>query len=208
MADEAEATHGAEDAAHGAADGAHGGLEAGLEVAIGTDHDAAASGAGMPQLDFATFDNQVFWLILALIAIFFILTKIALPRISAVIAERQGALTNDLAAAEDLKRQAADAEEAYNTALANARAEAQRIGQDTRDEIQAQLQVEIDRADAQIAARAAEGEARIAEIEAGALATAEEVARDVAAEIVRALAPGQDVNADAVAAAVSSRVRG
>ncbi len=192
MADEAETT----DAAHGAADAAQ---------AVAAHGDGAP---GMPQLDFSTFPNQIFWLVLTLLAIFFVLSKIALPRISAVIAERQGTLTNDLAAAEDLKRQAAEAEESYNTALANARAEAQKIAQETRDEIQAQLQVEIDKADAQIAARASEGEARIAEIEAGALATAEEVARDVAAEIVRALAPGQDVDAEAVSAAVTARVRG
>ncbi len=186
---------------------AHGGLEAGLEVAIGTDH-GATDAAGMPQLDFATFDNQIFWLVLTLLAIYFVLSKIALPRISSVIAERQGTLTNDLATAEDLKRQAADAEEAYNIALATARAEAQQISQQTRDDIQAQLQVEIDKADAQIAARAAEGEARIAEIEAGAMATAEEVARDVATEIVRALAPDLTIDASAVAAAVSARVKG
>lgn len=187
MADEAENGHGAADAAHGAAE---------------------ASGAGMPQLEFSTFPNQIFWLVLTLLAIYFILAKVALPRISSVIAERQGTLTNDLAAAEDLKRQAVEAEEAYNTALANARAEASKIAAETREEIQAQLQVEIDKADAQISARAAEGEARIAEIEAGAIATAEEVARDVAAEIVRALGPGKDVDAGAIASAVANRVRG
>ncbi len=186
---------------------AYGGLEAGLEVATGSNHGATDS-VGMPQLDFATFDNQIFWLVLTLLAIYFVLSKIALPRISSVIAERQGTLTNDLATAEDLKRQAAKAEENYNTALSNARSEAQAIGQQTRDDIQAQLQVEIDKADAEIAARAAEGEARIAEIEAGALATAEEVARDVAGEIVRALAPGQTIDEAAVAAAVSARVKG
>ncbi|WP_224813644.1 F0F1 ATP synthase subunit B' [Hasllibacter sp. MH4015] len=163
---------------------------------------------GMPQLDFSTFDNQIFWLILTLLAIYFVLSKIALPRISAVIAERQGTLTNDLAAAEDLKRQAAEAEESYNTALANARAESQRIAQETRDEIQAQLQVEIDKADAAIAAKTAESTDRIAEIEASAVATAEEVARDVAAEIVQALSPGQDVDTKAIADAVANRVRG
>jgi F-type H+-transporting ATPase subunit b len=192
MADEAETVG---DAAH-AADAAHGAA------------DAHASAPGMPQLDFSTFDNQIFWLVLTLLAIFFVLSKIALPRISSVIAERQGTLTNDLATAEDLKRQAAEAEENYNTALANARAEAQAISQQTRDDIQAKLQVKIDEADAQIAARAAEGEARIAEIEAGAMATAEEVARDVAAEIVRALAPGKTVDEAAIAAAVTARVKG
>jgi hypothetical protein len=92
---------------------------------------------GMPQLDFSTFPNQIFWLIVTLVAIYFILDKIALPRIASVLAERQGTLTNDLAAAEDLKRQAVEAEEAYNKALADARAEAQRIAEETRAEIQA-----------------------------------------------------------------------
>lgn len=193
MADEAETT----DAAHGAADAAQGAADA-----------AQAGSPGMPQLDFATFPNQIFWLVLTLLAIYFILSRIALPRISSVIAERQGTLTNDLATAEDLKRQAAEAEEAYKSALANARAEAQKIAQATREEIQAQLQVEIDKADAEIAARAAEGEARIAEIEASAKDTAEEVARDVATEIVRTFGPGQDVDAAAIASAVTNRVRG
>lgn len=171
--------------------------------------DAAQSGAGgMPQLDFSTFPNQIFWLVLTLLAIYLILTRIALPRISAVVAERQGTLTNDIAAAEDFKRRAAEAEAGYHAALAAARTEAQKIAQDTRDGIQAQLQAEIARADARIAAKAAEGEARIGEIEASATAIAEEVARDVATEIVRMLAPGQDVDAAAVAEAVSARVRG
>jgi len=203
MAEDGEIT-GAEDATLGAADAALGGGDAAYGAADAVD----GSAPGMPQLDFSTFPNQIFWLVLTLLAIYFILSKIALPRISSVLAERQGTLTSDLAAAEDLKRQAEDAEESYNAALASARAEAQRISQETRDEIQEQLQVEIDKADAEIGARAAEGEARILEIEAGALATAEEVARDVAIEIVRALAPGQDVDAAKVAAAVANRVRG
>ena len=62
--------------------------------------DAAAS--GMPQLDFATYPNQIFWLLIALVAIYFLLSRVALPRIGAVLAERQGTITNDVAAAEEL----------------------------------------------------------------------------------------------------------
>jgi F-type H+-transporting ATPase subunit b len=94
----------------------------------------------MPQLDFSTFPNQIFWLVVTLVAIYFILSKVALPRIASVLAERQGTLTNDLAAAEDLKRQAVEAEEAYNKALADARAESQRIAEETRAGIQANWQ--------------------------------------------------------------------
>jgi len=169
---------------------------------------AEAAGPGMPQLDFSTFPNQIFWLVVTLVAIYFILSRIALPRISSVLAERQGTLTNDLAAAEDLKRQAGEAEEAYNKALADARAESQRIAEETRSEIQAELAEATAAADAQIAAKAAESETRIAAIQANATQSVEDVARDVAGDVVAAIMPGQSVDADAIANAVTSRMKG
>jgi len=50
----------AEDA-HETADAAQG--------AAGAAHDAAASAPGMPQLDFSTFPNQIFWLVVTLVVI-------------------------------------------------------------------------------------------------------------------------------------------
>jgi F-type H+-transporting ATPase subunit b len=166
-----------------------------------------ASG-GMPQLDPSSFPNQIFWLVIALVAIYFILSRIALPRIAAVLAERQGALTSDLAAAEDLKQRAVEAEAAYNKALADARVEAAKISDETRAAIQRDLDKAIARADAEISAKAADSEARITEIKAGAVRSIEEVARDVAGDIVAAVAPGQKVDAATLAAAVSARVKG
>jgi F-type H+-transporting ATPase subunit b len=165
-----------------------------------------AEAGGMPQLDFSTFPNQIFWLVIALIAIYLILSRVALPRISAILAERQGTITNDLAQAETLKSKAVEAEAAYEKALADARAEAQRIVAETRAEIQGELDDAVARADAEIAAKAAESEAAIAEIRAGAMAAVEEVARDTAAALVSAL--GGKSDADAISGAVSSRLKG
>jgi F-type H+-transporting ATPase subunit b len=169
---------------------------------------AEAAAPGMPQLDFSTFPNQIFWLVVTLVAIYFILSKVALPRIASVLAERQGTLTNDLAAAEDLKRQAVEAEEAYNKALADARAESQRISEETRAGIQAQLAEATARADEQIAAKAAESATRIAAIQANATQSVEDVARDVAGDVVTAILPGQTVDANAIADAVTARMKG
>ncbi|MBY6140593.1 F0F1 ATP synthase subunit B' [Leisingera daeponensis] len=177
-----------QDAAHGAADAAHG------------------SAPGMPQLDFSTFGNQIFWLVVALVVIYLILSRVALPRIAAVLAERQGTITNDLAAAEDLKAKAVEAENAYNKALADARAEAQRIAAETRAEIQAGLDEAIAKADEQIAAKAAESEKAIAEIKAGALESVKAVATDTAEALVAAL--GGSADKDAIAAAVAERTKG
>ncbi|EDZ46001.1 F0F1 ATP synthase subunit B' [Leisingera daeponensis] len=177
-----------QDAAHGAADAAHG------------------SAPGMPQLDFSTFGNQIFWLVVALVVIYLILSRVALPRIAAVLAERQGTITNDLAAAEDLKAKAVEAENAYNKALADARAEAQRIAAETRAEIQAGLDEAIAKADEQISAKAAESEKAIAEIKAGALESVKAVATETAEALVTAL--GGSADKDAIASAVAQRTKG
>ena len=175
-------------------------------MATETHSAAEASAPGMPQLDITTFGNQIFWLLVALVVIYFVLSRVALPRIAAILAERQGTITNDIAAAEDLKAKAQAAEAAYDKALADARAEAQRISGETKAAIQADLDVAIQKADAEIAAKAAESEAAIAEIRAGAQEAIKEVAKDTAKEIVAAM--GGSADAKSVTAAVTARMKG
>lgn len=168
--------------------------------------DQHGSAIGMPQLCADWIPNQIFWLLIALVVIFFILSRVALPRIASVLAERTGTITNDIAAAEELKRQASEAEKAYDKALADARLEAQAIGQRTRDDIKAQLDIAVAKADEQIAAKSAESEAAIAEIRESAVQNVEIVAKDAALAIVAAL--GGKADAQTVSAAVDSRLKG
>jgi F-type H+-transporting ATPase subunit b len=185
----AEAANGAADAVHGAADAAHG-----------------AEAQGIPQLDFSTFPNQIFWLIVTIVVIYFILTKVALPRIASVLAERKGTITNDIAAAEELKLKAVEAEKAYDKALAEARSEAQKIAAEARKAIQEDLEEATAKADAEIAAKSAESTARIGEIRDSAMASVEAVAKETAVEIVAAL--GRPADADTVANAVDAQMKG
>ena len=168
--------------------------------------DSGGGAIGLPQLCPDWMGNQIFWLVIALIVIFFILSRIALPRISAVLAERQGTITNDLAAAEDLKEKASDAEDAYNKALADARAQAQEIIAEAKAEMNAELEEATKKADAEIAAKAAEGEKAIADIRANAMESVKEVAKDTAKELVAAM--GVKADARTVTAAVNSRLKG
>lgn len=167
---------------------------------------APESSGGMPQLDFSTWGHQIFWLVLALIAIYLILSRIALPRIAAILAERQGTITNDIAAAEDFKAKAADAEAAYDKALVDARAEAQRIIAQAKSEMQADLDKAIAKADDQISAKSAESEAAISEIRAGAVENVKVVAKDTVKELVAAM--GGKADAKTITAAVTSRMKG
>jgi F-type H+-transporting ATPase subunit b len=168
--------------------------------------DAGGSAIGMPQLCGDWFANQIFWLVVALVVIYFILARVALPRIGAVLAERQGTITNDIAAAEELKQKAVEAEAAYDKALADARTEANKIIEAAKAEMQAQLDQELAKADAEIAAQTAESEKAIAEIRASTEDSVREVARATAAEIVSML--GGPADDKAVSDAIAAQMKG
>lgn len=173
---------------------------------MATETHGATEAVAMPQLDFATFPNQIFWLLVTLVVIYFVLSKIALPRISSVLAERSGTIMNDISAAEELKLKAQDAENAYNKALAEAKAEAQRISGEANAAIQADLDVALAKADAEIAAKAAESEAAIADIRDNATDSVKIVAKDTAKELIAAF--GGKADAKTLTAAINARLKG
>ena len=167
---------------------------------------ADGSALGMPQLCADWFGNQIFWLVITLVVVYFLMAKVALPRIAAVIAERHGAIQGDLDQAEMLKQKAVDAEEAYKKALAEARTEANAIVAETRAEIAKELEAATAKADAEIAAKSAESEKAIAEIRDNAAAAVKDVAKDTAAAIVAKVMPSVDTTS--VASVVDSRLKG
>ena len=161
---------------------------------------------GMPQLDISTFSNQIFWLVITLVIIYFVLSKIALPRIASVLSDRQMTISNDIARAEDLKQSAIEAENAYNLALSEARAEAQMIIDEAKAEIKQELLQATEKADVEISKRAAESEKAILEMRKGALKAVEEVANDTAQAILAKVMPSLN-DEKTIKKAVSDRMK-
>jgi F-type H+-transporting ATPase subunit b len=167
---------------------------------------SGGSAIGMPQLCADWIPNQIFWLVVTLVVIFFVMSRIALPRIGSVLAERSGTITNDIAAAEELKQKAVEAEAAYQKALADARTQANEIVVAAKADIQKELDAELAKADKKIAAKTAESEAAIAEIRNGAVKSVTTVAKDTAKELLSVL--GGSAAAKTVTAAVTARMKG
>jgi F-type H+-transporting ATPase subunit b len=168
--------------------------------------DGYGSAIGMPQLCGDWMANQIFWLVVTLVVIFLILSRIALPRIAEVLADRQSTITNYLTASEELKSKAEEAERAYTQALNDARSEASRLLDASKAEMKKELQAAINKADAEISVKVGESEKSIAEIRKNAMASIEKVAKDTAKEIVVAL--GTKADTKAINAAVSSKMKG
>ena len=74
---------------------------------------------------------------IAFVALYLIVSRIALPRVGSVIDARQNAIDGDLADAQKLKDESDAALKAYESELAAARSRAQAIGAETREKLNA-----------------------------------------------------------------------
>ncbi len=141
----------------------------------------------MPQLDFATWPPQIIWLVITFGILYLVISKFALPKIGGAIESRQNRIASDLDEAQRLKDESERAVAAYEAALAEAKAKAHGIAQETRDRLKAEIDAERTALDAKLNERLAEAEARIAGTKAEALKSVEEVAAEAAAAIVSQL---------------------
>ncbi|MAK00068.1 MAG: hypothetical protein CMM13_05245, partial [Rhodospirillaceae bacterium] len=94
-----------------------------------------ASGPKLPQLDIETYASQIFWLIVTFIVLYFLVAKIAMPRIAEVLEGRQERIEDDLDKAETLKKEAYLVKVEYEKALSSAREEAHEATRRAQDEI-------------------------------------------------------------------------
>ncbi len=158
-----------------------------------------------PQLEFSYWPSQILWTAIALVALYFLLNKVALPRLASTLEERQDTIANDLDQAAEFDRKARAAEQAYEEALTAARREAQAIADRTRAEIAKQTEAALAEADKQIAVKTEESQQRIAAIEAEAAAGARTVAAEAARAILERFSPSA-VDDAALTAAVDAQL--
>src|SRR3981081_2395919 len=85
-----------------------------------TAHTAADGGhkAPFPPFQKDTFASQLVSLLIAFVALYLIVSRIALPRVGSLLDERQDAIEGDLAAAQKLKDESDSALKAYESELA------------------------------------------------------------------------------------------
>ena len=164
-------------------------------------------GAKFPPFDPGSFAPQLVWLAICFGALYMLLSRVALPKIGGVLAERSDRIQRDLAEAERMKAETDAALKAYEQSLADARGKAQTIAKDTRDRIAAQLDSDRQKADHENAAKVADMEKQIAANKARALASVSDIAADAAGSIVAKLL-GRDIPADEIRKALADRARG
>src|ERR1700747_1226707 len=104
-----------------------------------TAHTGAEGGhkAPFPPFEKDTFASQFVSLAVAFVALYLIVSRIALPRVGSLLGERQKTRAGDLAEDQKLKDESESALKAYKSELAAARSLAHAIGAETREKLNA-----------------------------------------------------------------------
>ncbi|MFK7793601.1 MAG: F0F1 ATP synthase subunit B [Devosiaceae bacterium] len=152
-------------------------------------HAAAEAGGAFPPFDTSTFASQLLWLVIAFGITYYVISKIAGPRISGILEDRHDRIASDIAEAERLKRETDEAIENYETALSEARSRAQSMASETRDKLTAETTAKRQASEEALAAKLAEAETRINTIKTEALGQVDSIASDAVSAIMEKLAP-------------------
>ena len=88
----------------------------------------------MPQLDPTSFPSQIFWLVITFVFLWWLMARVALPKVGLVLEERQKKISDSLDMADDLRKEAASELESYEIAISKAHDEARKVINDANQE--------------------------------------------------------------------------
>jgi F-type H+-transporting ATPase subunit b len=174
-----------------------------------TAHTEADGGhkAPFPPFQKDTFASQLVSLLIAFVALYLIVSRIALPRVGSLLDERQNAIEGDLAEAQKLKDASDGALKAYESELAAARSRAQAIGTETREKLNAASEAERKTLEKKLSLKLAEAEKTIASTRETAMRNVRGIAAEAAAAIVQRLT-GLAPDGKSVDSAVDASLKG
>jgi len=172
-------------------------------------HTGAEGGpkAPFPPFQKDTFASQLVSLAIAFVALYLIVSRVALPRVGSLLDERQNKIDGDLAEAQTLKEETDRALKAYESELAAARSRAQAIGTETREKLNAASDAERKTLEERLTLKLAEAEKTIASTREKAMSNVRGIAADAAAAIVQRLS-GVVPDGTSVKRAVDASLKG
>ena len=184
------------------------GAFAGLAALVASGTVLAKEGSGgMPQLDYHDFAPQLVWLAIAFVALYLVMSRLAVPRIEDTLAKRQAKIQGDLDAAEKANEETRALVADYEKRLADAREDARRVTRERGEADSAEAAALFKDLHDRLAKQIDEAEKRIAAQRDDVMAGLEHMARDIGQEVYAKLA-GQPADQGALAGKVTAAIKG
>jgi len=174
-----------------------------MPLKAGTSQPPPGGNGGFPPFDTSTYPSQVFWLTITFVILLAFLWRFVVPRIGGTIAERRQKIAQEIAQAEQDRREADQAYTTYQNTLIEARQRARALIEENRNQVRANVERAEKAADTEADEALAAAEARLAKLRAEAREHIRRAAQEAAAGIVQRLI-GESVSPEDAAEAVAA----
>ena len=139
---------------------------------------------GMPQLDFSTFPNQIFWLVVFCVVLFIIVKIFIIPRMEDIFANRRKVIDGSISKAEEIKQRVEEIELQIEKELSEAKAQCNSILQTSNDTIKSQINLALEDSKKATAELIREAEKRLKILRDGSDESIKKLSDELVSEII------------------------
>jgi len=145
----------------------------------------------MPQLDFSTFPNQVFWLAVFCVILFAIVKLFIIPRMEDIFANRRKIIDGNIAKAEEIRLRVSEIEQQIEEELRKAKAQCDDIINTSGNNIKEQMSIALEDSKIATSQLIKEAEGRLKALKDGSETAIEKISEELATEIIKTLSRGK-----------------
>ena len=149
------------------------------------------SAVGMPQLDFSTFPNQIFWLVVFCVVLFAIVKFFIIPRMEDIFANRRKIIDGNIAKAEEIRLRVSEIEKQIEEELQKAKSQCDEIMSNSGNNIKEQMALALEDSKIATTQLISEAEGRLKELRDGSEAAIEKISEELASEIISKISRGK-----------------
>ena len=145
----------------------------------------------MPQLDFSTFPNQIFWLVVFCVVLFAIVKFFIIPRMEDIFANRRKIIDGNITKAEEIRLRVIEIEKQIEEELQKAKSQCDEIMNTSGNNIKEQMALALEDSKIATTQLISEAEGRLKELKDGSEAAIEKISEELASEIISKISRGK-----------------
>ena len=146
---------------------------------------------GMPQLDFSTFPNQIFWLVIFCVVLFAIVKLFIIPRMEDIFANRRKIIDGNIAKAEEIRLRVGEIEKQIEEELRKAKSQCDEIMNTSGNNIKEQMSQALEDSKIATSQLINEAEGRLQKLREGSETAIEKISEELAKEIIKKVSGGK-----------------
>ena len=143
------------------------------------------SAVGMPQLDFSTFPNQIFWLVVFTVVLFAIVKLFIIPRMEDIFANRRKIIDGNIAKAEEIRIRVNEIEKKIEEEIQKAKLQCDEIMNSSGLNIKEQMASALEDSKIATSQLINEAEHRLKELRDGSEIAIEKISEELASDIIK-----------------------